>query len=347
MGTPEVDVIIPNWNGRDLLARCLPAVLGQVGVRFGVIVVDNGSVDGSIEVVRRLAPQARIVANPTNRGFAAAVNQGIRAATAPYIATLNNDAVPDRAWLGQLLAAAADPTVGACASKMLFADRPDVINSAGIAVDRAGIAWDRLGGAPADTADATRPAEVFGACAGAALYRRAMLEDIDLFDEAFFAYLEDVDLAWRARLAGWRAVYVPEARVWHQHSATAGEGSPLKSRLLGRNKWWTIVKCYPSPDLLHALPAILLYDVLSVAHQVLIRRNFASLAGRLEALAGLRRCLEQRRGIQARATMEGLAACRRLLEPIATPAAVLARYRHLPVKTGSRASANSSSGTPR
>ena len=132
------------------------------------------------------------------------------------------------------------------ASKMLFAHRPEIINSAGIAMDWAGIAWDWRGG-EIDTPAEEHDSEVFGPCGGAALYSRRMLDEIGLFDEDFFMYLEDVDLACRARLAGWHCLLPPQARVLHAHSATAGEGSPFKSYQLGRNKIWTLVKNFPQP----------------------------------------------------------------------------------------------------
>ena len=195
-----------------------------------------------------------------NLGFAAAINKGIHASSSRYVVSLNNDTEPDPGWLAALVSAAErDPTVGMCASKMLFADRPGMINSTGICVDRAGIAWDRRGG-EADDGREIEPVEVFGPCGGAALYRRAMLEEIGMFDERFFAYLEDVDIAWRGRQAGWRCLCVPAARVLHRHSATGKEGSPFKSFHLGRNKVWLLLKNYPVQRLWRYVPAVLLYD---------------------------------------------------------------------------------------
>ncbi|MFN4295101.1 MAG: glycosyltransferase family 2 protein, partial [Thermoflexales bacterium] len=172
-------------------------------------------------------PDVRVIRNESNLGFAAACNQGIRAVGAPFVALLNDDAQPEPQWLEALMRAMREPQalvagvqparVGACASLMLFADRPGVVQSAGVAVDRAAIAWERLRGYPADCAEAQQPREVFGASGGACLYRRAMLDEVGLFDEDFFAYLEDLDLAWRAQWAGWEAVYAPQARVLHRH----------------------------------------------------------------------------------------------------------------------------------
>jgi GT2 family glycosyltransferase len=214
-----------------------------------------------------------------------------------------------------------------CAAKLLFWDRPDIINSAGICLDRAGIAWDRLGG-QRNSATPGLPTPVFGASGGAALYRRTMLDQIGLFDEDFFAYLEDVDLAWRARLAGWDCLYVDTAVILHRHSATAVEGSPFKNKLLGRNKVWTILKNYPWPLLLLYLPVILLYDLGSVAIALLNRRDVSPLYGRLQAIPKLPIIWQKRRTIQQSRTRT-LKEMRTLMEPIATPVQVWQRYHHL------------------
>jgi len=327
--SPRVSVVVVNWNGLPHLQRCLPALLAQTFTDFEVILVDNGSTDGSVEWVSRGYSQIRLLRNRTNLGFAAANNQAIRASSAPFVATLNNDTVPESDWLAALTEVAeSEPAVGMLASKMLFADRPQVINSTGICMDAVGIAWDRRGGEPDDEGE-TEPVEVFGPCAGAALYRRAMLDQIGLFDERFFAYLEDVDLAWRARLASWYCMAVPAARVYHAHSATAVEGSPFKNRLLGRNKVWLIAKNYPAGLLLRYLPLILLYDAAAVAFALLVRGDWSALQGRLEGLRGLGPAWHQRRQVQALRKEEGSHAWQRYLSPLVPPWRVADRYRHL------------------
>jgi GT2 family glycosyltransferase len=327
---PTVSVVIANWNGRSHLERCLPALEAQTLDSFEVIVVDNGSIDGSVQMLRSRFPAVRAIANPVNMGFAAANNSGILASSAPFVATLNNDTEPSPGWLEQLLAPAlADPSVGMVASKMLFAHRPGTINSAGIALDLAGIAWDRLGGEPDRQDD--RVVEVFGPCAGAALYRRAMLDQVGLFDEEFFAYLEDVDLAWRARLAGWRCLYAPDASVLHVHSATGVEGSPFKSYHLGRNKLWAIAKNYPAPHLYLLLPLIGVYDLAAVLYGVARRRDVAALRGRIAGLAGLPRQMVKRRKAQGMRSVP-FSTLAGQMAPLATPLGVLDRYRHLRVE---------------
>ena len=325
---PRVTVVILNWNGRRFLAPCLDAVLAQTFRDFEIVLVDNGSSDGSVDFLRAHYPQVRLVANAHNVGFAAGNNQAMRASQSEFVATLNNDAVPEPEWLEKLVGAMeSDERVGACASKMLFAHRRDVVNSAGIAIDRAGIAWDRLGG-QLDTPSSGALEPVFGACAGAALYRRRMLDQVGLFDEDFFAYMEDVDLAWRAQWAGWRALYVPGARVYHHHSATAGEGSPFKNRLLGRNKVWLIVKNYPVPHLAWYLPAIVGYDAAAVVYALLLRRDWSPLQGRLAGLRGGWGMLRARRQAR-RCRRVGGGQVLRCMEPLSAPWRVVERYRHI------------------
>ena len=331
--SPKVSVIILNWNGRRYLDDCLTSLQAQTYTDFEVILVDNGSTDGSVEWVAEHFPQVRMICNETNVGFAAGNNQAICASQAEFVVTLNNDTRVELDWLASLVAVAEeDPSVGMCASKMLFADRPEIINSTGISLDPVGIAWDRRGGEWDDEQE-TELVEIFGPCAGAALYRRTMLDQIGLFDERFFAYLGDVDLAWRARLAGFRCLHVPQARVYHVHSATAGEGSPFKNRLLGRNKVWVIAKNYgPAERLLLYLPLIVLYDLAAVVYALVVRRDASSLQGRLEGLRGLPGVWRRRREVQALRQENWGQPWHRHLSPLIPPWRVPARYRHLEAK---------------
>ncbi len=331
---PTVSVVIVTWNGLRHLERCLPALLAQrleAGDTFEVIVVDNASRDGSREHLARLADQdhrLRVLLNDLNYGFAGPNNRAFDAACGAFIATLNNDAPPEAGWLAALLdAVRRDPHTGSVASRMVFDHAPDIIQSAGIAIDRAAIAWDRLVGQPASAAG-TEIEEVFGASAGAALYRTAMLRELGGFDSRFFMYLEDVDLAWRARLAGWKAVYAPNAVVRHAHSASAVEGSPFKLWHLGRNKWWTITKCYPSPGLARYLPAILAYDLASLPITVSSRRTVTPVTARLAALRGIKPFLKDRAILHHR-YQDGWSRTRAWMEPLKAPQDILRRYRDL------------------
>jgi hypothetical protein len=324
--TPRVVLAIPNWNGRKYLEPCLCSVFAQQFRDFAVVLVDNGSTDGSVELVREHFPQVHLIENRENRGFAVANNQAIQASTSEFVVTLNNDTEVDPRWLGTLVQAAdAGAHIGMCASKMLTADRREMIDSTGIAVDRAGMVWNRDGGST-DHLDTARPISVFGPCAGAALYRRALLDDIGLFDEDFFAYMEDVDLAWRAQWAGWECVYVPQAIAYHVHSATGKEGSYFKNRLLGRNKIWLLCKNYPL--LPWYIPLVLMYDLASAGYAIATGRAGA-VQGRIEALSGVPRMLAKRQQIVHRISSHAMMA---KLHPLENPLAALRRYAHISIR---------------
>jgi hypothetical protein len=298
----ETSVIVLNWNDRHHLGPCLTALQAQTYRDFEIVLVDNGSTDGSVAFVAERFPAVRIIRNEENVGFTAANNQGLAAAQGRFIATLNNDTVADPGWLAALVATMqGDDRIGACASHMILADRPGVLDAAGIDLDLTGTAWNRGHGRP-EPPDAV-PKDVFGACAGAALYRRAMLDDVGgFFDPAYFIYYEDVDLAWRAQLRGWCCVYVPEARVLHVHSAAAGRDPGSKLYRLGRNKVWTILRNYPTLPLLLFAPLIAGYDGSAVVYH-LLHGNTYPLRGRLAALRDLSGTLAARRRVQARRTI--------------------------------------------
>ncbi len=325
---PLVSVVIANWNGRRHLAGCLPALARQSYPNVEIIIVDNGSSDGSLAWLAQHHPAVTVIANDRNRGFAAANNQGLGAAHGEFMALLNNDTQPEPQWLAALVQALeADERLGMAASLMLFADRPGVINSTGVCVDRCGISWDRAGGRKLSGAE-DEPVAIFGASAGAALYRRALFDDIGAFDEDFFAYLEDVDLAWRARWRGWRAVHVPRARVLHAHSATGQEGSAFKTYWLARNKVALLAKNYPTPYLWWWLPLILAYDALSLLTALVRQRSLSALRGRLAGWASLGRALRQRRAQLQRASVPAREIFA-LLQPADWPWRVGQRYEHL------------------
>lgn len=279
---PQVSVIIVNWNGRYWLEQCLPTLQNQTSNNFEIIIVDNGSTDGSDLWLQTEWTEVRLISLPQNIGFARANNIGIEASQSPYIATLNNDTLVAQDWLAQMLTAVTAPDIGMVACQMRQWQRPEQIDSAGIELDWAGIGWNR--GLNQPVAHHQVSQEVFGPCAGAALYRRQMLDEIGYFDEDFFAYYEDVDLAWRAQHAGWRCVYQPTAQVYHWHSATASQAMPFKTFLLGRNKVWTILKNYPWPAIMWTWPLILGYDSVAIIYQCWQQRNLAALRGRLAGL---------------------------------------------------------------
>ncbi len=226
-------VIIANWNGARHLRVCLDSLRRQTHPQFEVIVVDNGSSDGSQRLLAEEYPEVRVLALGENLGFAAASNRGAQASEADIVVMLNNDTEVEPGWLAALCQALADhPEAGAAASKMLLFDRRDVLHSAG---DRLGpgLMPQNRGVWEVDRGQYDQQTEVFGACGGAAAYRRAMWDQLGGFDERLFMWLEDVDLAWRAQDAGWKCVFVPEARVYHHLSATGGGATA--SYYVGRN----------------------------------------------------------------------------------------------------------------
>ncbi len=293
---PRVTVVIPCWNNRRWLPGCLGGLAAQRYQDFQVILVDNGSTDGSVPFVRQNYPQVRLITFDQNKGFAPAVNAGIRQARSQYVALLNTDTVPQPGWLLNLVETmeASPPDVGCLASKMLRLQDPSLIDDAGDSLSWYGSAQKRGLGQPAGTYDQLE--EVFSACAGAALYRRAFLEAVGGFDESFVSYLEDVDLGLRGRLLGYRCLYVPGAEVWHQ-----GHGSGLAhSRyvyLITRNRLILFGKSIPLGLLLKHAPRLLygqFYFFLAY------KRPLDSLAGMVAFLRALPRVLRQRRQVQSR-----------------------------------------------
>ena len=251
---PKVSIIVLNWNGKQYLETCLSSLEKQTCKSIEIILVDNGSSDGSIEFVRNRFPGVVILRHDTNLGFAEGVNSGIRISKGGFIATINNDAEANEKWIESLVRVMeSDKGIGCCASKMLRYYEREIIDSAGINVYQNGNAYDR-GRDETDTGQYDVQEEIFGACAGGALYRRKMLDEIGLFDKDYFAYLEDVDISFRMHLFGWKCIFVPDAMVYHIHSATSKQASPFKLFYLERNKLWNMWKYYPGNMLLMQLP---------------------------------------------------------------------------------------------
>ncbi|MGD9145399.1 MAG: glycosyltransferase family 2 protein [Anaerolineae bacterium] len=240
---PLASVVIPNWNGVHHLPVCLDALQDQSYPHIEVILVDNGSTDGSQALVREQYPEVRLLALERNLGLTGGNNAGFRTARGEILISLNNDTEAHPDFVEALMTALQEhPEAGMVAAKMLLFDRRDHIHSAGDGYGSNGIPFNR-GVWEKDEGQYDEPGWVFGGCGGAVAYRRTMLDDIGLFDEAFFMYCEDVDLNWRAQLAGWRCWYTPQAVVYHKLSATGG--GPIASYYTGRNTLWVIAKNYP------------------------------------------------------------------------------------------------------
>lgn len=250
-----LSVVVVNWNSKDDLEACLRSLAAQSHPELEVIVVDNGSRDGSAEMVARAFPAVTLLAQAENLGFAEACNLGIEASHAEWVCMLNNDTVADPGWAAALSAAAREAPAhcGMLQSLMVYRSRPDVVNSTGITLDDKAAGHDRLEGA--SRAEAMEAASIFCPTAGAAAYRRRMLDAISVdggyFDRRHFMYYEDLDLGWRARLAGWSASYVPEALVEHVwHGSSHRHGKDWLLRMQETNRIRMLVKNASVPLLL-------------------------------------------------------------------------------------------------
>lgn len=313
----RLSVIIPTWNGLQHLPTCLEAVLPQLPPAAEIVLVDNGSHDGTAAWVRAHHPDIRLLALPHNLGFAGGVNAGLRAAGGELLLLLNDDAFVEPGCVAGLLhTMQRNPTCGAVGGVLTFAHRPELAACAGIRVRRDLVALDLWSGRAVAELPHT-PQPIFGVSGGLALLRRAMLDDVGLFDPEFFAYLEDADLAWRARLRGWEALVEPAARARHIYSATGGQGSPFKQRLLARNRIRVLLRCVPSELLLPLLPGVLAYDLAALAYGSL-SGQWGIVRGRLETSRLWRELLQQRRAIQAR-NRTPAAELARWLEPTPPP----------------------------
>lgn len=243
---PKTSVLIVNWNGLRHLAECLDSLAAQTMADFETVLVDNGSTDGSVALVRARYPWVRLVELPTNTGFAGGNNAGLPHCRGAYVVTLNNDTVVDPDWLAELVRVAdAHPRAGMVGCRICRYDDPQRLDSLGVKVCSDGNSRQAFRGARfADLqVPAVMPILLPSACA--ALYRRAMLDEIGCFDADFFAYCEDTDLGLRGRLAGWEALLASNAVIRHKYSQTGGALSPFKLRLVERNHFWVAVKNFP------------------------------------------------------------------------------------------------------
>ncbi|MBP8000226.1 MAG: glycosyltransferase family 2 protein [Chloroflexi bacterium] len=241
---PRASIIIPHYNGQQHLETCLGSLRRQTVSDFEVLLVDNGSTDGSQAYLRAEFPEVRLIELGRNFGFTGACNAGFAAATSPILILLNNDTETDPHWLANILDGfARHPEVGSIASRMMLFDRRDHFHTAGDFVRLDGTPGNR-GVWQKDEGQYDREETVFSACGGAAAYRREVLEHVGYLDDAYFFSCEDVDLGWRINLAGWRVLYLPTAIVYHKLKATGG--SVTGSYYDGRNFLYLIAKNMPS-----------------------------------------------------------------------------------------------------
>ena len=310
--TPLVSAIVVNWNGGDMLRQCLDSLFAQTWQRLEVILVDNGSSDSSLaDAQASCGDRLTVIANDRNLGFAKGNNQAFERAKGEWVFLLNNDAVAEPDAISELMTIAADkPEVGMLACRVSRFDQPIFFDSVGLLLYPDGVCRTR-GWQEKDTGQYDNPEEVLAPHGCAAAYRRSMLDDIGVFDESYFCYLEDLDLGIRGQLADYKCWYVPTARIRHHKSATAGNYSKFKAFHVERNRIWVAVKLLPRFLLLvspmFTLNRYLMQGYAAATHQGLSDEfvkeySYFQLIGLLikaylSALMRLPRVLKQRRAI--------------------------------------------------
>lgn len=297
MNSSAVSIIIVNWNGERFLEDCFNALQSQTHKDFELIFVDNASTDESLSSAKKLAAglmlNAKFIKNNKNKGFAGGNNEAIKHSSGQYIALLNTDTVADKNWLENLVAAmTADSGVGVCASKLIVLNE-NVIDSAGDGYSTFGHAFKRGEGLP--PADYAERDYVFGACAGAALYRREMIDQIGFFDEDFFLIFEDTDLNFRAQLSGWKCLYLPQAIVHHKVGGSMKNISELAAYYVARNDKLVKIKNIPLPVLIYKMPSLVLGELIWFIHFIIKRKFKCYVRANIDALKILRVFLQKRR----------------------------------------------------
>jgi len=292
---PHVSVIIVAFKAKPLIARTLAQLNAQTFTDFEAIALDNASPDGPPDLPDD--SRFRLIRNPVNAGFAGGNNLAAAGARGTWLALLNPDAFPEPDWLEQLLAAAErHPDAAMVGSLQLAAERPGFLDGAGDCYHASGFAWRGLYGAGVDRAPPT--GEVFAPCAAAALYRADLFGALGGFDEDFFCYHEDVDLAFRLRLAGWRCVQSREARVAHVGSASTGRASDFAVFHGARNRLWTFAKTMPLPLLILLVPAHAAVSLLVIAQAARKGVLTATVRGMAAGLEGLPAVWRKRAAVQ-------------------------------------------------
>lgn len=292
---PRLSVVIPTWNGRELLEVCMPSLARQTFSDFETVVVDGGSTDGTVSWLRAEYPGARLIQLETNRGFAAAVNRGIEACRGKAVVLLNNDTEAEPTWLEALVDAMdRHPEAGIFASRVLQYHDRHRIDSAG---DKLGLLADQIGHGLPDGPAYREPRYVISACAAAAAYRSEVFERVGLFDERFVSYLEDVDMGVRAAYAGFRTLYAPTAVIYHMGSATSARMNHTKIRLLLRNSLFLFFQYMPPRVLLRWGVFMLGWPLLyALRTRAPLRLAFGAVNGLLRALPAVLRRRRQVRG---------------------------------------------------
>lgn len=300
-----VSVVIPNWNGKEFLEVCLKSLKKQTFKDFEVIIVDNGSTDGSKEFIKKYYPDFKIIALPQNVGFSPAVNLGIKKAVGEYIFLLNNDTKVDKKCIEQLVKTLElRKDVGMVAAKMLNFYTPELIDSAGDYIDVVGHA-NNIGIGQKDGPKFNKEDYVFLVTGGGSLIRRNVFEKVGLLDDSYFAYFEDVDFCLRAQYQGFKAYYQPKAVVYHIHMATSRRNPAFKEYLQFRNMTMTIIKDFPAALLKKDWNwlRVLLVNINTVRYLFTTGYGLQALHAEWYVLTHLYSLLKQRKTIQSGITV--------------------------------------------
>ncbi len=300
--SPLISIIIVTWNSKKYLADCLGHLVAQSFQDFEIILVDNGSTDGSLDGLREKYPSLDFCIHKLdgNMGFSVANNTGANLARGRWLALLNTDAFPEKDWLSNLIAAAErNPDYSSFSSRQIKADDVNFLDGAGDAYHVSGFAWKRYLSYPAEDY-CKESVEVFSSCAAAALYSREAFLEVGGFDEDFFSYYEDVDLGFRLRLAGHRALYVADAVVEHVGSGALGIRSDFAFYYSHRNLVWIFFANMPSPYFWLYLPAHFMTNLVYIIYYTLQGRGKILWKAKWDAIHGLSASLRKRRTIQAR-----------------------------------------------
>lgn len=242
----KASVIIPNWNGSELLKDCLNSLMEQTFKNFEIILVDNGSTDNSLEHVNNHFPQVRVISFKKNFGFAKAINEGVNVSNADYVIVLNNDTSVDKDWVKNLIACAdLHPEVISVNSKLLNFYDKKTIDGVGILINEVGQARS-IGWQEKDSGQYGKEQYIFGATGGASLFRRKEFIEVGLFDKKYFMYSEEVDFSFRAQFLGYRSIFCPKAIVYHKHKATSKKLPAHIEYWQFRNMTQTIIKDFPA-----------------------------------------------------------------------------------------------------
>ena len=293
-----VTVIIVNWNRKKLLQDCLESLRKQKFRDFSTIVVDNGSYDGSLELLSKYYPEIKTISLSENIGFAAANNIAFSQVETKYIALLNNDAVAHPEWLKHLTESLEnDHGAGLAAAGILYHDHPEIIDRAGDGYSTAGAGILRGRGSKAK--DYAQPEYIFGACAAAAMYRKTMIDLVGFFDPDFFLIYEDVDLSFRAQLSGYQCLYVPAAIVYHKVSSSIIRDSPISVYYGHRNLEWVYFQNMPSGLLLRSLWSHAVYDLAAFFYFMGKGLMKPFLRAKWHAIRSFKRIMKNRRRIQS------------------------------------------------